>query len=255
MVDFKIFIVTQARVGSSRFPKKVLKKIGKETMLSLHLKRLQKSKLATKIIVATTHEIGADKIISISEKLGVSSFQGSTQDVLDRFYKSVVNEKPDFIVRVTSDCPLIDPSLVDNVIEMTINNKLDYGANILKEEFPDGQDVEVFTFNALKKAWEEATLPSDREHVTPYIRKNSSFNQGQLFESKNFDAPNNFNHLRMTVDEPADLETIKILIDKLGDNETWETYSEYIIQNNSKLKSQSIVRNEGYLKSLNKDNL
>lgn len=255
MVDFKIFIVTQARVGSSRFPKKVLKKIGKETMLSLHLKRLQKSKLATKIIVATTHEIGADKIISISEKLGVSSFQGSTQDVLDRFYKSVVNEKPDFIVRVTSDCPLIDPSLVDNVIEMTINNKLDYGANILKEEFPDGQDVEVFTFNALKKAWEEATLPSDREHVTPYIRKNSSFNQGQLFESKNFDAPNNYNHLRMTVDEPADLETIKILIDKLGDNETWETYSEYIIQNNSKLKSQSIVRNEGYLKSLNKDNL
>lgn len=255
MVDLKIFIVTQARVGSSRFPKKVLKKIGKETMLSLHLKRLQKSKLATKIIVATTHEIGADKIISISEKLGVSSFQGSTQDVLDRFYKSVVNEKPDFIVRVTSDCPLIDPSLVDNVIEMTINNKLDYGANILKEEFPDGQDVEVFTFNALKKAWEEATLPSDREHVTPYIRKNSSFNQGQLFESKNFDAPNNFNHLRMTVDEPADLETIKILIDKLGDNETWETYSEYIIQNNSKLKSQSIVRNEGYLKSLNKDNL
>lgn len=255
MVDLKIFIVTQARVGSSRFPKKVLKKIGKETMLSLHLKRLQKSKLATKIIVATTHEIGADKIISISEKLGVSSFQGSTQDVLDRFYKSVVNEKPDFIVRVTSDCPLIDPSLVDNVIEMTINNKLDYGANILKEEFPDGQDVEVFTFNALKKAWEEATLPSDREHVTPYIRKNSSFNQGQLFESKNFDAPNNYNHLRMTVDEPADLETIKILIDKLGDNETWETYSEYIIQNNSKLKSQSIVRNEGYLKSLNKDNL
>lgn len=255
MEDLKIFIVTQARVGSSRFPKKVLKKIGKETMLSLHLKRLQKSKLATKIIVATTHEIGADKIISISEKLGVSSFQGSTQDVLDRFYKSVVNEKPDFIVRVTSDCPLIDPSLVDNVIEMTINNKLDYGANILKEEFPDGQDVEVFTFNALKKAWEEATLPSDREHVTPYIRKNSSFNQGQLFESKNFDAPNNFNHLRMTVDEPADLETIKILIDKLGDNETWETYSEYIIQNNSKLKSQSIVRNEGYLKSLNKDNL
>lgn len=255
MVDLKIFIVTQARVGSSRFPKKVLKKIGKETMLSLHLKRLQKSKLATKIIVATTNEIGADKIISISEKLGVSSFQGSTQDVLDRFYKSVVNEKPDFIVRVTSDCPLIDPSLVDNVIEMTINNKLDYGANILKEEFPDGQDVEVFTFNALKKAWEEATLPSDREHVTPYIRKNSSFNQGQLFESKNFDAPNNFNHLRMTVDEPADLETIKILIDKLGDNETWETYSEYIIQNNSKLKSQSIVRNEGYLKSLNKDNL
>src|SRR5690606_25082538 len=101
------------------------------------------------IIVATTDEADAYKIIEIANQCGVKSYKGSLDDVLDRFYQAAKLHHPDFIVRVTSDCPLIDASLMDEVIEMTIRNKLDYAANILKEEFPDGQDIEVFTFNAL----------------------------------------------------------------------------------------------------------
>src|SRR5690606_21561491 len=138
-------------------------------------------------------------------------FQGSTEDVLDRFYNAVKDEKPEYVVRVTSDCPLIDAKLIDQVINMVIEKNLDYGSNTLKEEYPDGQDVEVFKFDALKNAWENASLLSDREHVTPYIRKNSSFNNKHLFKSENFDSPANMNHIRMTVDEPIDLETIRIM--------------------------------------------
>jgi spore coat polysaccharide biosynthesis protein SpsF (cytidylyltransferase family) len=136
---------------------------------------------------------------------------------------------------------------------MVQENKLDYGANILIENYPDGQDVEVFTFKALQKAWETATLLSDREHVTPYIRKNTDFNKGDLFKAMNYPAPGNFNHIRMTVDEPADLETVALLIQELGVNCDWKTYTNYIIAHQEMLKNQTIIRNEGYIKSLNKD--
>jgi spore coat polysaccharide biosynthesis protein SpsF len=253
MVMNKTIIVTQARIGSSRFPEKVLQTLGDSTLLGVHLERLKKSKLANQIIVATTHENKSDQIISIANNAGIEAFQGSTEDVLDRFYQSVVHHNPDYVVRVTSDCPLIDAQLIDKVISMVQDNKLDYGANILIENFPDGQDVEVFTFKALQKAWKEATLLSDREHVTPYIRKNTDFNNGDLFRAMNYNAPENFNHVRMTVDEPSDLETIAVLIQKLGTNKDWKSYTNYILEHQEILKNQKIIRNEGYLKSLNKD--
>ncbi|MEK8180275.1 glycosyltransferase family protein [Flavobacterium buctense] len=249
----KTIIVTQARIGSSRFPEKVLQTLGDSTLLGVHLERLKKSKLASQILVATTHENKSDQIISIANNAGIEAFQGSTEDVLDRFYQSVVNHNPDYVVRVTSDCPLIDPQLIDKVISMVQDNKLDYGANILIENFPDGQDVEVFTFKALQKAWEEATLLSDREHVTPYIRKNTDFNKGNMFKAMNYNAPENFNHVRMTVDEPSDLETVAVLIQKLGTDQDWKSYTHYILDHQEILENQKIIRNEGYLKSLNKE--
>lgn len=249
----KTIIVTQARIGSSRFPEKVLKKIGDYTLLGIHLNRLKKSKLASQIIVATTFESKSSEIIKIATEARVCVFQGSTDDVLDRFYQAVVNHQPDYVVRVTSDCPLIDANLVDGVIEMVQNNDLDYGSNTLIENYPDGQDVEVFRFEALEKAWKEATLSSEREHVTPFIRKNTDFNKGDLFKAMNYQAPGNFNHIRMTVDEPSDITTVEILMQKLGVNEDWLTYTNFIIENKEQIKNQNIIRNEGYLKSLNKD--
>lgn len=253
MVMNKTIIVTQARIGSSRFPEKVLQTLGDSTLLGVHLERLKKSKLANQIIVATTHENKSDQIISIANNAGIEAFQGSTEDVLDRFYQSVVHHNPDYVVRVTSDCPLIDAQLIDKVISMVQDNKLDYGANILIENFPDGQDVEVFTFKALKKAWEEATLLSDREHVTPYIRKNTDFNKCTMFKAMNYNAPENFNHVRMTVDEPSDLETVAVLLQKLGTDQDWKSYTQYILDHQEMLENQKIIRNEGYLKSLNKE--
>lgn len=249
----KTIIVTQARVGSSRFPEKVLQEIGDETLLSLHLKRLKKSDLADKIIVATTFEPKSSEIMEIAQKVEVSVFQGSTNDVLDRFYNAVKNEEPEYVVRVTSDCPLIDAVLIDDVIKMVVGNDLDYGSNTLKEEYPDGQDIEVFKFNALETAWKEATLASDREHVTPYIKKKSTYHQGHVFKSVNYDAPANMNHLRMTVDEPVDLETIKILVDKLGVDASWESYADLLIKSSDLFLNQGIIRNEGYLNSIKKE--
>lgn len=253
MVSEKVIILTQARIGSTRFPQKVLKKIGEESLLSIHLKRLKKSENASKIVVATTFENESDKIVEIAMLENIEAVKGSTDDVLDRFYQAAKNDKPDFVVRVTSDCPLIDHRLIDQVIEMTVQNNLDYGANILLEEFPDGQDIEVIKWSALEKAWLEAKLPSEREHVTPYIRKNTDFNGGTLFKAMNFPANANYNQVRMTVDEPSDLDTITLLISKLGLDESWMTYADYIVENPKVFENQKIVRNEGYIKSLEKD--
>ncbi|MGW1455556.1 cytidylyltransferase domain-containing protein [Salegentibacter agarivorans] len=253
MADRKISIITQARVGSSRFPQKVLQKINDENMLGLHIKRLQHSRLANSIIVATTLEEHADQIVEIAESMNTQVFQGSTNDVLDRFYKAALLDTPDYVVRVTSDCPLIDSGLIDKVIQMAIDQDLDYCANILKQEFPDGQDIEVFKFSALEKAWKNAELQSDREHVTPFIRKNSTFLNGKMFKSANYDAPENYNHIRMTVDEPVDLETIRLLVKELGKEKDWAAYTKYIIENVEKFSNQKIIRNEGYNKSLLND--
>lgn len=253
MEPLTILLITQARVGSTRFPEKVIKTIGDTTLLGLHIDRVKKSKLVTNFVVATTEEVGVDTILSIAEKSGVAVYQGDLNDVLDRFYQAALPYLPDYIVRVTSDCPLLDADLIDSVIEYTIKEKADYGANVILEEYPDGQDIEVFTFKALEKAWNEAKTTSDREHVTPYIRNNSNLKGGTLFKAVHYKSSSNFNHIRMTVDEPNDLEAIEILVSELGTTASWQEYTYYIINNIHKFKNQDIIRNEGYLKSLNND--
>lgn len=253
MESIKILLITQARVGSTRFPYKVTERLAHTSLLGLHLERVKKTKLVSDFCVATTHEIGVEKIIDIVENVGVNTFQGSLNDVLDRFYHAALIYKPKYVVRVTSDCPLLDPELVDQVITLLIDSNADYAANILIEEFPDGQDVEVFTFSALEKAWKEAKLLSEREHVTPFIRNNSDIKGGNLFKAVHYKGSDNFNHIRMTVDEPKDLCAIKHLVSKLGVDATWKDYTEYIINNINEFDNQDIIRNEGYLKSLNND--
>lgn len=248
-----ILIVTQARVGSSRFPEKVLKKLGRSTLLGTHIYRLKRSKKATKILVATTNETKSNDIVKIARDHSVEFFNGSTENVLDRYYQATKKHKSDYVVRVTSDCPLIDGILIDSVVEMVIKNDLDYGSNTLIDSYPDGQDVEVFKFGALEKAWNEATLPSEKEHVTSYIKKNCDFNKGSLFKSMNLGAVKNYTNIRMTVDEPSDLDAIKILIKNLGIDKRWQEYAEYILGNAVKFNNQNITRNEGYLKSLKLD--
>lgn len=246
-------LITQARIGSTRLPGKVLKKIGHKTLLQIHLERLCKCKSITHIIVATTTK-DEDKIIyENSLFLGFNAFKGSENDVLDRFYQAVKNIKPDWIVRVTSDCPLIDPVLVDKVVNFVRNNNKDYGSNILIENFPDGQDVEVFKFSVLENAWNNATLQSDREHVTTFIRKNSDFNGGNKFSAINFPCHENFSDIRMTVDEKVDFDMISILINNLGVDKSWIEYTNHIIENKLYKINNSIIRNEGLLKSIKND--
>ena len=247
----KIIIVTQARVGSSRLPSKVLLPIGGDTLLGIHLKRLKKSKLASSIVVATTFEEKADEIVSIAQKNGVKHFQGSTDNVLDRFYQAVKLDDPDYIVRVTSDCPLLDGELLDRIIDMAIQNKIDYCSNTLIEAYPDGQDVEIIKWSAFQETWKSAKTKIQLEHVTPYIRENSYFKGEKLFSSMNFPCEKNYNHVRMTVDEPRDFDAIALLVNELGMDQNWETYTQYILDHPTKFSNQVITRNEGYLNSLN----
>lgn len=251
----KIIAVTQARMGSSRLPNKILKKVGDKSLLRLHINRVLLSKKINKFIVATTVEDQDVEVVDHVKKLNVETFRGSENDVLDRFYQAVKNENADFIVRLTSDCPLLDAKLVDSIIEYTLKNDLDYCSNTLDPKYPDGQDVEIFKFSALEKAWKEATLLSDREHVTPYIWRNSSYKGGTVFLADNYEEGLDYGSIRMTVDEPQDYELICLLVDELGETKEWIEYARFIQQNEKAHFNQNIIRNEGFLKSLKKDNL
>lgn len=250
----KIIAITQARIGSSRLPGKVLKIVDGVPLLQIHLERLLLSKKIDSIKVATTHEPEVSAIYNIADKLGIRYYSGSMDDVLDRYYKAAKGERADYIVRITSDCPLVDGAVVDELIEFAVTNKLEYASNALIPTFPDGMDVEIFTFKALESAWHQATTPSDREHVTPYIWRNSTFKGGRLFVSDNLESGGNFGHLRLTVDEAVDLELITLLISKLGTKASWRDYVAYL-ENHHDIRqiNQHIHRNEGYLKSLKKD--
>jgi spore coat polysaccharide biosynthesis protein SpsF len=242
----KVIAITQARFGSTRLPGKVLKKIGTKTLLQIHLERITKAKKIDKLILATTHEKESDEICAIAQKMGLTSYQGSTNDVLDRYYQAAKSENPDYVVRITSDCPLVDPQIIDQVISLAIANNAEYCSNVYPPTFPDGMDVEIFKFSALKDAWENATKPDEREHVTLPIH-NKSEKEHTCF---NFSFSDNYNQYRLTVDEQEDFDLISKLILAIGDDKTWLEYVEYIKLNPhlSKINSK-YKRNEGYIKT------
>lgn len=249
----KVLLITQARIGSTRLPGKVLLPIGEETLLSVHLNRLRECTTVNQIVVATTFEDGVDRLIDVCKESAVDYYQGSLEDVLDRFYQTANQYQPEWVVRVTSDCPLLDSRVVDQVVRKAIERNVDYCSNSIIEDFPDGQDVEMFKFSALERAWKEASLISEREHVTPYIRNNSDLMGGKLFSAYDVKCHSNFNSIRMTVDEKVDLIAIQRIVNKLGWNSTWEEYAEYILMHKDSIGNTNIVRNEGYLKSITKD--
>ena len=246
----KIILITQARTGSRRLPKKVLKKIQNKTLLEIHLNRLKKSKKIDMIVVATTNKEEDNEIEGISRKLGITVFKGSENNVLDRYYQALKNIEPDWVVRVTSDCPLIDGELIDEVIKITIEGDYDYGSNTLEETYPDGQDIEVMKFKTLEKAWINASKKIEKEHVTPFIKNNSDFNNLKMFKSISVICHDNFSKVRMTVDEINDFDAISILIDNLGFDCNWQKYANFINSNSNLFSNQNNIRNEGYLKQL-----
>jgi glutamate-1-semialdehyde aminotransferase/spore coat polysaccharide biosynthesis protein SpsF (cytidylyltransferase family) len=252
----KIVAVTQARYGSSRLPGKVLKEVDGKTLLSIHLKRVLASEKIDKLIVATTTEPEAKQIEQIALENHCGVYQGMLDDVLDRYYNAVKEEQPDYVVRITSDCPLIDATIIDKVIEYCIEHQLDYCSNTLEPSFPDGMDVEVFRYSALEKAWQEAGLQSDREHVTPYIWRNSTARGETVFKSCNYSSKEDYSTIRLTVDTPNDLELINQLILALGDAASWQDYVQYLNKNKHLLAiNNNSQRNEGFMKSLQHDKI
>jgi spore coat polysaccharide biosynthesis protein SpsF (cytidylyltransferase family) len=250
----KILAITQARVGSTRLPEKVLKTIGGKTLLQMHLERILRSGCISKLKVATTEEAGSEAIVTIANTVGVESFRGPTDDVLARFYLCALPESPDYIVRLTADCPLIDPREIDKIIHEGTKGNYDYASNTLEPTFPDGMDAEVFKFSALKNAYEEATLKSDREHVTPYIWRNSSVKGGNLFKSLSLKNDIDFSKIRLTVDTQEDFDLVENVILHMGLDKGWMDYVNYLNENPEIMKINArYERNEGYQKSLKED--
>lgn len=245
----KVVAVTQARTGSTRLPGKVLRKIHGQTLLEIHLERIMRCSRVNEIVIATTNDEQDSEIVELCNHLNLPFYRGNEQDVLDRFYQSVKDMDATYVIRLTSDCPLIDPVLMDEVVAFTISNDLDYCTNTFIEHFPDGQDIEVFRFTALKEAWEKADKGYQREHVTPYIKENSSFMGGAAFRADNFAAEDNYGDVRMTVDEQKDLDVLIELIDHLGLDRQWKEYADHYraMQHISQMNAH-IKRNEGFKK-------
>jgi spore coat polysaccharide biosynthesis protein SpsF len=247
--------ITQARIGSTRLPEKILKTIKGESLLEIHLKRILKSKMISKLKVATTTEPDADKIVAVCNRLGIDVYKGSVNNVLERFYKTALPEKPDWVVRLTSDCPLIDPVEIDKVILYAIEHDLDYVSNTLIPTYPDGIDTEVFKFSALEKAMKEATLKSELEHVTPYIWKNSNHNKGgTLFSSGCVKNEVDYSDVRLTVDTLDDFIVIEKLVELLGTEKPWFDYVK-VLEDHPEIRkiNEHHSRNEGYEKSVEND--
>ncbi len=206
-----ILVILQARTSSTRLPGKVLKPILGHPMLSLQIERIQRSKKIDKLIVATSNDRSDSDIDNLCINIQIPCFRGSLDDVLDRFYKTAMQYKPEHVVRLTGDCPLIDPEIIDKVINFFSECDFDYATNsMVPYTFPDGLDVEVFSFTALKKAWHETLLPSHREHVAPFILQHP-----EMFRIGHYKNKLNLSHLRWTVDEPEDFEFVSQIYKEL----------------------------------------
>ena len=250
----KIIAIVQARMASTRLPGKVMTKISGKNMLWHVVKRVQYAKKIDDIVVATTSLKEDEKILKLTSEMGVKSYAGSEDDVLDRCYKAAKKYHADIIVRITGDCPVMDPHIVDKVVQYFLENRYDYVSNTIKPTYPDGLDVEVFSYNALEKAWKEAKLLSEREHVTPYFKKHP-----EKFRVGNVENDVDLSHLRWTVDENKDLEFIKEIFQRLY-NKKSIFFMEDILQlleEYPELKeiNAEFKRNEGYLRSLKKDKI
>uniref|UniRef100_UPI00404767C8 cytidylyltransferase domain-containing protein n=1 Tax=Algoriphagus sp. TaxID=1872435 RepID=UPI00404767C8 len=242
----KIVAVVQARMGSSRLPGKVMKVIQGKPMIDYQLKRLCKSKLINKIVVATSTNTENDILADYVAELGIEVFRGSENNVLERFYLAAVKYQPDIILRITADCPLIDFSIIDQMIKVFLNSNVDYLTNAFPPTFPDGLDTEIFTFNALKKTYLNARKPLEKEHVTPYIRDSGEF------KILNYSNSTDFSNMRWTVDEPSDFEVISGVFSHfypIIDFNWMEIVQLTKLRPEIFSQNSSIIRNEGFLTS------
>ena len=203
----KVVAIVQARLGSTRLPGKVLKPLGTRSLIGVLLERLSKSKEIAEVLVATSATAINAPLEEHVRSLGFGCFRGDESDVLDRYLRAATASGADVVVRVTGDCPLIDPDLVDEVVRRFKATNADYTSNTSPPTFPDGLDTEVFTYAALERAAREATEPYDREHVTPYLRRSEGFARSV------FQGDDDFSSLRWTVDELADYEVVRRVFD------------------------------------------
>lgn len=249
-----ILIISQARYASTRLPGKVLLTIRNKPLLWYLLKRLELVKTPNQIIIATSTSDSNKPLLDYLREQKINYYAGDENDVLDRFYRTAKHYSGEIIVRITADCPLIDSTLIDRGLDIFLNNNFDYLSNVHPPTFPDGYDIEIFTFKALETSWKNAKLNSEREHVTPFI-----YNNPNIFRIENFQNDKDLSNIRLTVDTKKDFILISKIIENFHDR--WTKFDlkdviTFINQNPHLLKiNAQYERNEGYFKSLKEDKL
>lgn len=251
--NMKYLALIQARCGSTRFPNKVLADLSGKTDLQWVIERVNRSKYVDEVMVITSIEKNNLPLIKLCSELGTRVFVGSEDDVLDRYYQAAKLIKPEYVIRITADCPMFDWRYLDMAIEqMEVDS--DYLAEIT-ESFPDGLDIEIMTYKALKESWKEATLTSEREHVTQYIRKHP-----EKYKLQNLECPiEGIGDKRWTLDEDNDYAMISAVYKHFVDDNNKEDFvTEEILEFLSKHPeieslNSGIMRNEGLAKSLAND--
>lgn len=244
-----ILAILQARFSSSRLPGKVLLPILGRPMLALQIERLRRSARIDRLILATSLDKSDDGVEAFAKAEGVECFRGNLDDVLDRFYQAARPHKPDHVVRLTGDSPLADAALIDDIIREHLEQGNDYTTNAVEPTYPDGLDAEVFKFSCLEEAWREAKLPSQREHVTPFINR-----QPDRYRIAHYKREPDLSALRWTVDEPADYELVKIIYGELYPAKPAFATADILalLKRRPELRDLNTThkRNEGYEKSL-----
>lgn len=205
--------IVQARMGSTRLPGKVMRPIGGKPMIDLLIARLQRASSIDHIVVATSSQPENRPLVDHLRQSGIDCFEGSETDVLERFHLAAKSANADVVVRITGDCPLVDPALVDAVVDRLESSGVDYASNVSPPTYPDGLDVEAFTFAALERAATSATSPHDREHVTPFLRNGNGFSSAGIANDEDLSS------LRWTVDELADFRVVERVFSHFGDRE------------------------------------
>ncbi|MFA4833307.1 MAG: glycosyltransferase family protein [Patescibacteria group bacterium] len=246
-----ITTIIQARISSTRLPGKVLLPLGGKTVLENVVERVRKAKLIGETVVATSNGKDDDKIVELCETRGIKYFRGSLDDVLDRYYQTAKHFQAESICRITADCPLIDPEVIDRVAKKYLEGEYDYVSNTHPTAtYPDGLDVEIFSFKALERAWQEAILLSEREHVTSYI-----WNNPDKFKIGNVKNSLDLSTYRLTIDENKDYELLKKIFKEVS-NLTMLNIVKFLDERQDiKNINADITRDEGYYKSLENDKI
>jgi glutamate-1-semialdehyde 2,1-aminomutase len=238
----KTVAIVQARMGSKRFPDKVMKRMQGTPLIELLLQRLSAAQQVDQIILATSVDARNDPLETHVKGLGYSVYRGDEQDVLDRYYQAARAAQADVVIRITGDCPLVDAVLLDSVITAFKAAAVDYACNTDPPTYPDGLDLEVFSFAALETAWRDARKPAEREHVTPYIRESGRFRTLKLRHTEDLSSE------RWTVDEAVDFEVINAVFEHFYPRRdfSWQAVLQLLrTQPQLFAANRQLIRNEG----------
>lgn len=215
----RVVAIVQARTGSTRLPGKVLQDLGGRSMLARVIRRTLRAECLDDVVIATTSSEQDDPVVAEARRLGVPWFRGNEHDVLDRYFAAAEAARAELVVRVTSDCPMIDPALIDRVVAAFLTERPNYASNFLERTYPRGLDNEVVSFDDLARAWCEAKRPYQRVHVTPYFYENPD-----LFRLLAVTHDCDLSQHRWTVDTPDDLRFVRAVFHRFGDDDgfTWQ---------------------------------